>query len=125
MTSRTFCYAATVVAALVMSGPVWGHHSHSNYDRTKVVNMAGTVTNVSWMNPHVWVYIDVMDPQGQPNRWVLEGGGIIPLTQKGWTRDSLQPGDKISVKCYQLRDGSDGCLLGFVTTADGVEREFD
>ena len=125
MTSKTFSFLAAVAVALVLSGPAWGHHSHSNYDQTKIVNMDGTVKNVSWMNPHVWVYIDVMDAQSRPKTWVLEGGGILPLTQKGWTRDSLQPGDKISVKCYQLRDGSDGCLLGFVTTADGVEREFD
>jgi hypothetical protein len=125
MTSRIFCSLAAVAAVLLMSGPAWSHHSHSNYDQTKVVNMDGTVVNVSWMNPHVWVYIEVMDDQGQPERWVLEGGGIIPLVQKGWTRDSLKAGDEISVKCSRLRDGSNGCLLGFVTTADGTEREFD
>ena len=125
MRSKIFCFAATIAAALVMSGPVWGHHSHSNYDQTMFVNMDGTVVDVSWINPHVWVYMEVIDAQGQPKMWVLEGGGIRPLIQKGWTRDSLQAGDEISVRCHQLRDGSEGCLLGFVKTADGVEKEFD
>ncbi len=125
MKSRILCIAATIAVALVVSGPASGHHSHSNYDQTQVINMDGTVMSVSWMNPHVWVYIEVTEPGAQAKRWVLEGGGILPLTQKGWTRDSLQEGDQISVKCYQLRDGSDGCLLGYITTADGVEREFD
>ena len=125
MTPKTFCFVGTLALALVVSGTVWAHHSHSNYDQTRYVNMAGTVTDVSWINPHVWVYMEVMDAEGQPKTWVLEGGGIRPLVQRGWTRDSLKAGDEISVRCHQLRDGSEGCLLGFVKTADGVEKEFD
>jgi hypothetical protein len=43
----------------------------------------------------------------------------------GWTPDSVQEGDTISVRCHQLRDGSNGCLLGYLTPEGGVEKEFD
>ncbi|NIW25592.1 MAG: hypothetical protein GWN29_14050, partial [Gammaproteobacteria bacterium] len=47
------------------------------------------------------------------------------LVRGGIAQDEVQPGDQIHVRCHALRDGSSGCLLGFVTTADGVEKEWD
>ena len=125
MTLKSFSFAAAAAFALTMPASTWAHHSHANYRQAEFIVMEGTVTTVSWMNPHVWLYMEVIDTEGQPNVWALEGGGIRALTGGGWTRDTIKVGDKISVRCHHLKDGSNGCLLGYVTTSDGVEKEFD
>jgi len=59
--------------------------------------------------------------------WALEGGSVTSLMRGGWQRDSIKPGFKVSVRCHRLRDRSEGCLLGFVTSINGtsMDKEFD
>jgi len=120
-------YAA---AALLTSLPMWtaplgAHHSHGNYSLQEYIQFEAEVRQVLWLNPHVWVQVDVTDENGEVATWALEGGSIAALTRRGWAQDDLQPGDLIQVRCHQLRDGSNGCLLGYVTPPGGEEKEFD
>ena len=117
---------AAVVAGL-LSIPVRAHHSHANYNTAEYVTLSGTITEVVWTNPHVWLYMDVADAQGRLQMWALEGGSPTSLMRGGWQRDSMKPKDKVSVRCHRLRDGSEGCLLGFVTNINGtaMDKEFD
>ncbi|MDH3508610.1 MAG: DUF6152 family protein, partial [Gammaproteobacteria bacterium] len=62
---------AAVVALAVSSWPVWSHHSHGNYLTTEYTNLQGTVREFHWMNPHTWIYLDVMGDDGQATLWVL------------------------------------------------------
>jgi hypothetical protein len=71
------------------------------------------------------VYLEVSDGKGEPTVWALEGASVVQLQRRGWSKEKLKAGDKVAVRCHQLRDGSNGCLLGFITTADGVETIFD
>ena len=103
----------------------WAHHSHQNYIRAEYVQFEGTVREVHWMNPHSWVYLEVEGNGGESAVWALEGAGATTLRRKGWPEDSVQVGDKISVRCHPLKDGSRGCLLGYITNEAGVEKEFD
>jgi len=57
--------------------------------------------------------------------WALEAAGATTLVRGGIAQDEVEPGDTIHVRCHPLRDGSNGCLLGFVTTSGGVEKEWD
>ncbi len=101
------------------------HHSHTNFLTTEYVHLAGVVREMHWMNPHTWIYLEVVDDNGDATLWVLEGASPAELMRDGWTPDSVQEGDNISVRCHQLRDGSNGCLLGYLTPEGGVEKEFD
>ena len=125
MRFKSIAFAAAAVALL--SIPAWAHHSHSNYDTNEFIALSGTITEMAWTNPHVWVYMEVADAQGRPHMWALEGGRVTSLMRGGWQRDSMKPGDKVSVRCHRVRDGSDGCLLGFVTNINGtaMDKEFD
>lgn len=116
-------YAA--IALIAWAVPGWAHHSHGNYDLTQYRNLDGTVTEVHWINPHTWVYLEVVDQAGTSTIWTLEGGGINALTRRGWTQDSVQVGDNISVRCHPLRGGTSSCLFGYLKTEDGEEKEFD
>lgn len=117
---------STVLTVLVLASlDLPAHHSHGNYDLTQYTFLEGTVTEVHWINPHSWVYLEVVGADGQPVLWALEGANISRLTRIGWTRDDLKVGDTISARCHQLRDGANGCLLGYVTPEGGVETVFD
>ncbi len=102
-----------------------GHHSHGNYERTEWIRMEGTVTELHWMNPHSWVYLEVESAGGELTEWALEGASVTTLRRGGWAHDSVEVGDELSVRCHPLKDGSQGCLLGFILMEDGSEKEFD
>ena len=116
---------ALLICLPVWTAPLGAHHSHGNYSLQEYIRFEAEVREVLWLNPHVWVQVDVTDENGEVATWALEGGSIAALTRRGWAQDDLQPGDLIQVRCHQLRDGSNGCLLGYVTPPGGEEKEFD
>jgi hypothetical protein len=97
--------------------PIRAHHSHGNYDLTTWTMMDGTVKEVHLLVPHSWIYLDVKDDKGQLTTWALEATGPSGLLKVGIKREDVKPGDLIKVRCHLLRDGSNGCLLGYVTPA--------
>ncbi len=105
--------------------PAWGHHSHGNYQMTEYTHLSGTVKELHWMNPHTWIYLEVTSEDGATTLWALEGGSPGALARNGWAPDSVEQGDHITVRCHQLRDRSNGCLLGFLTPPGGEEKEWD
>ena len=113
------------VTVLAIPVPAWAHHSHANYEALKWTDLKGQVTEVQWLNPHVWVYIDVKGAAPVMAQWALEGGSPAALTRGGWKKDSVKVGDEINVKCHIAKDGSNNCLLGFLTTPGGAPKEFD
>lgn len=123
MQLKSLSLAAMVAYAVAF--PAWAHHSHGNYQLTEYTLLEGTVKEFHMVNPHTWIYLEVTDAGGQPNLWALETTGIRGLTRIGVTRDTVKVGDTISVRCHRLRDGSNGCLLGFLTPEGGVEKEWD
>ena len=120
---RVTASAASCLLILPVIGAA--HHSHGNYELHEYTQLTGTVRQVIWINPHAWIHLEVANEAGAASMWALEGGGINALTRRGWKQDDIQAGDKISVRCHQLRDGSNGCLLGYVTPEGGVEKEWD
>jgi hypothetical protein len=123
MQFRSFC--AVAVAALAVGSPAVAHHSHANYEAIKWQDIKGKVTEMQWLNPHVWVYVDVKNAKGEIEQWALEGGSPAALTRGGWKKDTVKVGDEINVKCHLAKDGSNNCLLGFLTTPGGTPKEFD
>ena len=111
------CTAAFIV-------PAWAHHSHGNYVDT-FMDLEGVVKEVHLIVPHSWVYLEVKDAQGQPQMWALEATGRTGLERAGITADTIKPGDTVKVRCHHLRDGSNGCLLGFLKTKDGTVKDWD
>jgi len=100
--------------------PAFGHHSFAaEYDSAKPVTLKGTVTKMEWMNPHARFYVDVKDDGGKMTNWELELGSPNGLMRRGWTRNSLKPGDSIVVEGYIAKDGSNLANARQVTLGDG------
>jgi hypothetical protein len=95
------------LAAVALGGlPVWAHHSMAAfYDQKKPITLKGTVTHFDWTNPHVWVYVDVNESGGRVATWEVEFDSKIELKRIGWTRESLNIGDQVTVEANPARDG--------------------
>lgn len=104
----------------VGAGSASAHHSFAMFDMSKTLTLAGTVANFEWTNPHSWLWIQVPDGKGGSQLWGLEGQAPGELTRHGWTRHSINVGDKISVQIHPLKDGQLGGSFQVVTFADGT-----
>ena len=98
----------------------FAHHAfNAEYDANKLTRWAGTVTKVEWTNPHARFYVDVKDESGTATNWNFELGSTVQLRRQGWSRDSLKPGDQITVEGYPAKDGAKLASAKKVTFADG------
>src|SRR5580765_7217714 len=115
--------AGVVVAVLSLipaAVPVLAHHSFAaEYDANKPITITGTVTRLEWMNPHARFYVDVKEPDGRISHWNFELGAIPVLVKQGWRRDSLKPGDEVTVEGSRAKDGSMTGNARAVKLADG------
>jgi len=110
MRLRTASASALLLAA--WGGIAWAHHSFAMFDQTAKKTLVGTVKEVQWTNPHIWVQVLVMDEKsGTPVEWSIEGGSPNALSRQGWKRSSIKAGDAIEVTIHPLKDGSNGGSL--------------
>jgi hypothetical protein len=98
------------IAILGMAISASAHHAFAaEFDASKPVNFKGKVTKMEWVNPHAWIHIDVMKPDGTVENWAVEAGTPNVLYRRGFTKESLLPGTEIVVDGYQAKDGSHRC----------------
>jgi hypothetical protein len=133
--------AIRIVAALVIAGgfaatirAVDAHHAMVMYDRLKSVTLTGTVVELQWTNPHVFLVVNGSIKEGdQPAVWRLETSSPTNLTRlSGWSATALKPGDRVRIEINPLREGEQrNARLTKVTLVDtGQElgtayRDFD
>jgi hypothetical protein len=87
--------------------PLSAHHSMAAaYDDKKPVTLKGIVTKFDWANPHVLVFLDVTDAQGNVQNWECEMPSRVELKRIGWTRESIALGEEATVEGSASRDGS-------------------
>jgi hypothetical protein len=109
-----------VVAALVAASSARAHHAFAaEFDAKKPVHFKGTVTKVEWVNPHVWIHVDVKNPDGSKQSWAVEGGTPNVLFRRGFTKESLLAGTEVEIDGYQAKDGTHRANGRDLTLADG------
>jgi hypothetical protein len=108
--------------ALFLSGGVaLAHHSGAMFDRTRTIEIKGTVKSFQWTNPHTWTYMLVPNDQGGVDEWGVEGGSpnILARVNAKWNRNSIKPGDVITMTIHPVKDGRKMGVMELVTYADG------
>ena len=117
MYQRTACLA--LLGLMVPATSAWPHHSFGAFDMQKVVTVAGTVREFQWTNPHIWIQLDVVNAKGRAEEWGFETASPNVLGRRGWSKQMLHPGDKVSVTYHPSRDGSHGGAVMSVTLPSG------
>jgi DNA/RNA endonuclease YhcR with UshA esterase domain len=121
MFKRSVCVLGVVLALLIASGQASAHHGSANYDVSKSVSVKGTVTQFEFMNPHSAIHLEAKDDKGNTEQWLIEADSPNNLARAGWTRDSLKPGDLVTIVGNRLKDGSKVMRLQKVIFSNGRE----
>ena len=107
------------LSILSLSLPVAAHHGNAAYDATKQINLKGTVTQFIWANPHCVVLFDVTDEGGQALHWMAETENPTTMTNMGWLKSSLKPGDPITIRVITVKNGKPIGRIVWVELASG------
>ena len=110
---------AAVIGSLVIASPLLAHHEWP-VDRTQRITLHGTVTAITWANPHVTIAVDV-ESNGSIEHWRVGGSSPQFMSKCGWTKKTLTPGDVITVIGYRFKDGTTAALMRTIVLASGQE----
>lgn len=111
--------ALVAVFLLLDSAPLFAHHGAASYDISKMVTLKGAVTSVQWINPHVEVDMEVTGATGKAEKYAVESVSPLGLSRNGWTKDSVKPGDQITVTGNLSKNGGHILRLKKIVFADG------
>ena len=107
------------LAFLMTCGQVSAHHGSANYDMSKSVSVTGTVVNFEFINPHSAIHLEAKDDKGNAEQWLIEADSPNNLARAGWNRESIKPGEQVTIVGNRLKNGSNVMRLQKVMFADG------
>ena len=119
MTTRRSLVSACAGLSLLLAASAWAHHSQSEYDLRGKVEVEGAVTKVEWRSPHAWIYVDVVNDKGEKVNWSFELPSPVTLMRRGWTRDSVKPGDRVKVTAAPAKNFPAIAIANFIRDESG------
>lgn len=84
----------------------FAHHGDAGRFEEHITTLTGTVVALQLVNPHSTIIVDIPDEAGTMVRWQAELTGVNNLSRSGWTRNTLTPGDPISVSGRVIKSGA-------------------
>jgi len=103
--SRSFKLALVVGLSFLFSVPLSAHHGTASFDTNKKLTLSATVTEWFWANPHCFLKFDVKSDNGEVVHWVAETSNPADMTNVGWNKQILKPGDEIKVTIEPVKNG--------------------
>jgi hypothetical protein len=116
----TFLFLA-LSAMLSWCSSALAHHGSSAYSENLTILKDATVTRFQWGNPHSIVFFDAKDAGGKLLHWAAEAGSPSALSLIGWSKNAIQPGDKMTVYVFRAKSGNPVGRLNKLVLADGTE----
>jgi hypothetical protein len=108
------------LAVFMVSTATTAHHGTANYNTGTQVTVKGTVSDFQFNNPHVLIYIQAKDESGKTTNWQGELTSPNHLSRAGWKKDTIKPGDEITISGYPTKSGSPEIWIQKVIAADGT-----
>jgi hypothetical protein len=112
-----FAFAAG--ASAVLSGTVLAHHGIANFDLNKDIELTGVVTDLAFVNPHSWLYLNVAGANGETTPWRCEMRAATVLKRSGWSQALFENGSQVRITGSPDRNEPHTCYLGTIVFADG------
>jgi hypothetical protein len=119
MLIRRFMTGFATLAALIGGTAAWGHHSFTEFDRTREIVTTGTVVRWEFNNPHSWLRMNVPNDDGTETLWSFEGSGPTSLIGRGIIGSTFEPGDTVTLMYCPMKDGRNGGHMGWALLKDG------
>jgi hypothetical protein len=120
MKSRCIAASAAAFALFAAAAPAVAHHSFAaEYDSSKSITVTGEVVRLEWTNPHARVVVSGKDENGVNKNWDFELGPPTTLMRRGWNRNSLKPGNIITVEGFRSKDEPSTANARTVKLSDG------
>ena len=119
MKSKILIPVSLCLGALVVSVPVFAHHSSFAFDNESTLIIKGRVTEWFWANPHCLLKLDVTTDSGEVVRWVTETQAPANMIDAGWRKSDLKPGDEVTVTVRPARNGNPVGSIIRIEFADG------
>ena len=92
------------IVSFIAAAPLFAHHGNSSFDTEKKLTMKATVTEWFWANPHCFLKFDVTEKENVVH-WVAETSNPADMTNVGWNKQVLKPGDEIKVTIEPVKNG--------------------
>jgi Family of unknown function (DUF6152) len=121
MRTKFLALFALASSLLVIAVPSFAHHAWRGYDMKNLSTLKGTVTGFDFGNPHVWMNLEVTTDKGDIEKWAAGGPSPSRMANAGWTKDTLHPGDQITIVGNRISDGTYKMRLSKVVLANGHE----
>jgi len=121
MKVERFTRVALTVSFFLISIPLLAHHGASEYDMTKIVTLSATVKELQFVNPHTLLVFTVKDDSGKVMEWEGELPSPNLLSRRGWSRNTLKPGDQVTVIGSPAKNGEKGMQIKKLVFPDGHE----
>ncbi len=116
---RAVLAGLVLAASMLFAGSAGAHHSTAMYDAANPIELAGTVLEWQFGNPHCVIMLEV-EVDGEKTVWTLEGMSPNVLFRQGWRPDSLKPGDQLIATVNPLHSGAPVGNYSNVRWADGT-----
>jgi hypothetical protein len=119
---KQFLFLAAIAAGLILlSSRAFAHHSTAEYEMTALTSVKGTVTQFEWTNPHAYIHVEVKDDKGAVTEWTAELASLGMLSRVNWKRDTVKPGDEITIYGNRAKNGKPAMRLDKIVFANGQE----
>ena len=120
MRTKLSVIMSVVGFVLLVSRPILAHHGTAAYDTSQTVTVKAVMTQFEFTNPHCELFFDVKDDKGEVEKWQGELTAPNKLSRAGWTKNTLKPGDAVTVSGYRSKTGKHSLWIRNLIGPDGT-----